>query len=185
ADETYLPFAPSPEANVERLRFISSLHIEPSVFCYAFNAPPIFTPSRRFSEVKMANTFSHVRSQDPDAFVARRSASSPPKIIKVISSSKQQESEAVRPEANQGGVAPIKAASAGHVASSVSKPTAAASATTASSAIYKKAGKHDGRKRLRGEKRFLTTWPSKWLSTIAEEVQPQIIAEKVHPKRYL
>ncbi|CAE8628306.1 unnamed protein product [Polarella glacialis] len=105
AAETYLPFARSPEANVERLRFISSLNIEPSVFCYAFNAPPIFTLSRLFPEVKVANTFIHVKSQDPDAFVACRSASSPPKIFKVISSSKQQQSDAVRPEANQGGVA--------------------------------------------------------------------------------
>mmetsp|Transcript_88483 Transcript_88483/g.159527 ORF Transcript_88483/g.159527 Transcript_88483/m.159527 type:complete len:202 (+) Transcript_88483:96-701(+) len=106
ADETYLPFAQSPEADAERRRIISSLNIEPSVFCYAFNAPPIFTLSRLFPEVKVANTFIHVKSQDPDAFVARRSASSPNKMFKVISPSKQQQqSEAVRPEANQGGVA--------------------------------------------------------------------------------
>ncbi|CAE8604543.1 unnamed protein product [Polarella glacialis] len=218
----------------------------------------------------MANTFSHVRSQDPDAFVARRSASSPPKIIKVISSSKQQESEAVRPETNQGGVA-----SAEHVGlespgrsstqqeqqqqhqhqqqqnqlqkvqahqSGQCRPCSfhlfkADSCRLGDDCQYchlctyqdfmqkKKAGKHDGRKRLRGKKRlllkaqcseqqggessnpdalqtwatekprslplappgarFLTTWPSAWLSTIAEEVQPQIIAEKVHPRRYL
>ncbi|CAE8589226.1 unnamed protein product [Polarella glacialis] len=105
ADETYMPFVRSPEADVERLRFISSLHIEPSVFCYSSLSPPIFTLSRLFPEVKVANTFIHVKSRDPDAFVARRSASSPPKIFKVISFSKQQQSEAVRPEANQGGVA--------------------------------------------------------------------------------
>ncbi|CAE8613242.1 unnamed protein product [Polarella glacialis] len=63
--------------------------------------------SRLFPEVEVANTFIHVKSQDPDEFVARRSGSSPPKMFKVISFSKQpqQESEAVRPEANQGGVA--------------------------------------------------------------------------------
>ncbi|CAE8606157.1 unnamed protein product, partial [Polarella glacialis] len=112
----------------------------------------MFSSACRFADetylpfVKVANTFIHVRCQDPDAFVARRSASSPPKIFKVISSSEQQQSDAVRPEANQGVVAsaehvglespgrsPIKAATADHVASNVSKPTAAASATTASS----------------------------------------------------
>ncbi|CAE8591326.1 unnamed protein product [Polarella glacialis] len=62
--------------------------------------------SRLFPEAEEANTCIHVKSQDPDAFVARRSASSPNKMFKVISPSKQQQqSEAVRPEANQGGVA--------------------------------------------------------------------------------
>ncbi|CAE8733931.1 unnamed protein product, partial [Polarella glacialis] len=61
----------------------------------------------------VANTFIYVESQEPDAFVARRSASSPPKIFKVISSSKQQQQkEAVHTETNHGGVA-----SAEHVGS--------------------------------------------------------------------
>ncbi|CAE8592356.1 unnamed protein product [Polarella glacialis] len=269
ADETYLPFARSPEANVERLRLMSSLNIEPSVFCYAFNAPPIFTLSRLFPEVKVANTFIHVKPQDPDACVARRSPSSTPKIFKVISSSKQQQSEAVLPEANQGGVASaehvglespsrsstqqqqqqhqqqqqqnqqqkMQAHQRGQCMPCSFQKTRADSCRLGDDCQFchlctyedfmqkNRAVKHDRRKRLRGEKRllrkaqcreqqggessspealqtwatemprslplappgarFLTTWPSAWLSTIAEEVQPQIIAEKVHPKRYL
>ncbi|CAE8624856.1 unnamed protein product [Polarella glacialis] len=314
ADETYLPFAQSPEADAERRRIISSLNIEPSVFCHAFSAPPVFTISRLCPEVKVANTFIHVESQDPDEFVAHRSASSPPKVFKVISSSQQQQSEAVRPEANH-------VASAEHVGlespgrsstqqqqqqqhqqqqqnqqqkmqahqRSQCRPCSFQSAKADScrlgddcqlcpsyaqkannnnnntdhskrqqklikitdhskqpehnsktrsdsqqtviwntlrfSMIRKNLGKHDRRKRLRGEKRqllaarcseqqggessspealqtwatekprslpfappgarFLTTWPSAWMSTFAEEVQPQIIAEKVHPQRHL
>ncbi|CAE8599696.1 unnamed protein product [Polarella glacialis] len=40
--ETDLPFARSPEADAEHRRLISSLNIEPSVFCHAFSAPPGF-----------------------------------------------------------------------------------------------------------------------------------------------
>ncbi|CAE8610196.1 unnamed protein product [Polarella glacialis] len=320
ADETYLPFAQSPEAEAERRRIISSLNIEPSVFCNAFSAPPVFTLSRPSPEVKVANTFIHVESQDPDEFVAHRSASSPPKVFKLISSPKQQQSEAVRPEANQGGVASAEHAgfeSPGRSSTqqqqqqqqqqeqqqqnqqqkmqahqrSQCRPCSFQSAKADSCRLgddcqlcpsyaqkakrannnnnnnntdhnhskqpehnsktrsdsqqtviwntlrfchlctyedfmhKKNAGKHDRRKRLRGEKRqllaarcseqqggessspealqtwatekprslpfappgarFLTTWPSAWMSTFAEEVQPQIIAEKVHPKRYL
>ncbi|CAE8628658.1 unnamed protein product [Polarella glacialis] len=90
--------------------------------------------SRLFPEVKVVNTFINVDSQDPDAFVERGTASCPPTIFNkninkninsnettisttTTTSSKQQQyqqqqqrKEAVRTEANQGGVA-----SAGHV----------------------------------------------------------------------
>ncbi|CAE8615616.1 unnamed protein product [Polarella glacialis] len=57
--------------------------------------------NRLFPGVKVSNTFIHIEHADPDAFVARRSVSCPPKLFGVISSSK----EAFSPEANQGGVA--------------------------------------------------------------------------------
>ncbi|CAE8645598.1 unnamed protein product, partial [Polarella glacialis] len=40
--ETDLPLTNSSEGETERRRLISSLDNEPSVFCYAFNAPPGF-----------------------------------------------------------------------------------------------------------------------------------------------
>ncbi|CAE8646329.1 unnamed protein product, partial [Polarella glacialis] len=71
--------------------------------------------NRLFPEVKVANTFIHVEFEDVGAAVARRSQSCPPRLFKVISSSKQQpqpqpqqQKEAGRPEAKQESVASAK-----------------------------------------------------------------------------
>ncbi|CAE8733932.1 unnamed protein product [Polarella glacialis] len=75
--------------------------------------------NKLFPEVKVANTFIHVESEDVGAAVARRSQSCPPRLFKVISSSKQQpqpqpqpqpqqQKEAGRPEAKQESVASAK-----------------------------------------------------------------------------
>ncbi|CAE8733929.1 unnamed protein product, partial [Polarella glacialis] len=140
--------------------------------------------------VKVANTFIHIDFEDPDAAVARRSASCPPKLIKKISFSMQQQQQqqqqqkvAFRPAANQGAVA-----SAEHVGQQQQqqhqqqklqahqrgqcRPCSFQSARADSCRLgddcqfchlctyedfmqKKNAGKHDRRKRLRGEKRLL------------------------------